>query len=396
MRSSISGSCRGAWFSCRIPPVSGGGCSTMLGASVHTALLMQGCHRRPVSVFGGIFVTVAQRVQNAVSVPVVIAGDANVWHPHFNHPDHAMCQSSLFWDLLMVSCRLELCSPPDRATHISGAGSDCIFISSGHVVDVVVHDGLQCCTGSPVCCPVLGSDHFLCAAGLSLPTRPDPVRGPTLPPLRDWRPILIRAHAELLQWSARVHDLSASPVHPPEDSLDGVLNEMIAILHHHAPAQRRRQPSWWTPVCHQACVARNGAWRDHRRAPSAANTGRFHNARIFPSCCAQVSESVLVGLAREHDISVAREPPSCRLPESDRCSVVSQDVTTRIWSCGHSSHPQNLPGQTLWSSGGNISFQFGHNLLVHSTRTSMTKSRGDSPHCSLVRMTQEANLMVHS
>ena len=34
---------------------------------------------------------------------------------------------------------------------------------------------------------------------------------------------------------------------------------------------------------------------------------------FFPSCCAQVSESVLVGLARELDISVAREPPSCSL-----------------------------------------------------------------------------------
>ena len=48
-----------------------------------------------------------------------------------------------FRDLLMASCKLELCNPPDRATHISGAGLDCIFISSGHVVDVVVHDGLH-------------------------------------------------------------------------------------------------------------------------------------------------------------------------------------------------------------------------------------------------------------
>ena len=105
---------------------------------------------------------------------VVIAGDANVWHPHFNLSRSRSCDVPIipFWDLLMASCRLDLCNPPDRATHISGAGLDCIFISSGHVVDVVVRHGLQCCTGSPVCCPVLGSDHFLCvAAGLSLPTR---------------------------------------------------------------------------------------------------------------------------------------------------------------------------------------------------------------------------------
>ena len=125
-------------------------------------------------------------MQNAVSVPMVTAGDANVWHPQFNLSRSRSCDVPIipFLDLLMVSCRLELCNPLDRPTHISGAGLDCIFISSGHVVDVVVHDGLQCCRG--VCCPVLGSDHFLCiAAGLSLPTRPDSVRGPTLPPLRD-------------------------------------------------------------------------------------------------------------------------------------------------------------------------------------------------------------------
>ena len=173
------------------------------------------------------------------------------------------CSNHPFWDLLMVSCRLELCNPLYRPTHISGAGLGCIFISSGHVVDVVVHDGLQFCRG--VCCPVLGSDHFLCiAAGLSLPTRPDPVRGPTLPPLRDWRPTLIRAHAELLQWGTRVQDLCQSSPPSRRQLLDGVFKEMIAILHLHAPTQRchRRRPSWWTPERHQCmccsawCLAR--------------------------------------------------------------------------------------------------------------------------------------------
>ena len=112
----------------QIPPVSGGGCSTMLGASAHIKLLMQGCHSR-VS-FWRDFVAVAQRVQNAVSVPMIIAGDANVWHPHFNLSRSISCDVPIipFLDLLMASCRLELSNPPDRATHILGAGLDCIFI----------------------------------------------------------------------------------------------------------------------------------------------------------------------------------------------------------------------------------------------------------------------------
>ena len=258
----------------------------MLGASVHTTLLTQECHRRPVSVSGGILSLLLSvcRMQSAFQWSSPETPTCGILISHLSRS--RLCDVPIipFLDLLMASCRLELCNPPDRATHTSGAGLDCIFISSGHVVDVVVNDGLQCCTGSPVCCPVLGSDHFLCiAAGLSPPTRPDPVRGPTLPPLRDWRPTLIRAHEELFQWSARVQDLCQSSPPSRRQLLGGVFNEMIAILHHHAPAQRchrrRRQPSWWTPECHQACVARNGAGRDHRQVPSAATRERFRNAR---------------------------------------------------------------------------------------------------------------------
>ena len=38
--------------------------------------------------------------------------------------------------------------------------------------------------------------------------------------------------------------------------------------------------------------------------------------------------------------------PELQPPESDRCSVVSQDVTTSIWSGGRSSHLQNLRSQS--------------------------------------------------
>ena len=248
-------------------------------------------------------VAVAQRVQNAVSVPMVIAGDANVWHPHFNLSRSRSCDVPIipFLDLLMASCRLELCNAPDRATHISGGGLDCIFISSGHVVDVVVHDGLQCCTSSPVCCPVLGSNHFLCiAAGLSLPTS-RPSAWTKLPPLRDWRPTLIRASSFS---GVRESKISASPP-SRRQLLDGVFNEMIAILHHHARStmspspqtaflvDSRMSPSMccWNgaPSPQTAFLVDsrmspsmccwNGAWRDHRRAPSAATRERFRNAR---------------------------------------------------------------------------------------------------------------------
>ena len=51
----------------------------------------------------------------------------------------------------------------------------------------------------------------------------------------------------------------------------------------HAPSQfrlRRRQPSWWTPACMAACIARNGAWRDHRRSQSLEDRARFRAARL--------------------------------------------------------------------------------------------------------------------
>ena len=83
--------------------------------------------------------------------PMVIAGDANIWHPHFNLGRSRSCDSIVipFVDFLMVSCQLRLCNPPDRATHISGAGLDCIFISSSHGVEVTVHDGDDCCAVAP-------------------------------------------------------------------------------------------------------------------------------------------------------------------------------------------------------------------------------------------------------
>ena len=69
-------------------------------------------------IFWRDFVAVAQCVQNAVSVPMVIAGDANVWHPHLTSldPDRAMCLSSLSWICSWLladwSCAIPLIEQP--------------------------------------------------------------------------------------------------------------------------------------------------------------------------------------------------------------------------------------------------------------------------------------------
>ena len=162
----------------------------------HVVLRMQGCHRRPVSVFGEILSPLPSvcRMQSASQWSSRCL--ASSFQP-FSVPVERWTTHSIF-DLLVASCGLELCNPQIGATHISGAGLDGISISSGHAVDVVVHDGLQCCTRSPVCCSVLGWDHFWCiTAGLSQPTRQHQrcrlcAIGGTL----------VLAHAELHQWSA--------------------------------------------------------------------------------------------------------------------------------------------------------------------------------------------------
>ena len=105
------------------------------------------------------FVAVAQRVQNPVSVPMVIAGVATQCeHPHFNLSRSRSCDVPIipflrFGHGLLADWTVRAIQR-DRATHISGAGLDCIFISSGHVVRpcgarwVAVLDRLRCVLSS--------------------------------------------------------------------------------------------------------------------------------------------------------------------------------------------------------------------------------------------------------
>ena len=233
------------------------------------------------------FLAVAQRVQNAVSVPVAIAGRqrlASSFQP-LSIPI-VRCANHPFEDLRMASCRLELCNPPDRATHISGAGLDCIFISCGHVVGVVVHDGLQCCASSPVC----WGQHRSWSV-FSHTSRPSA-----------WTNVAAFARLEThFNPCARrapsvecaSQDLCQSSPPSRRQLLDGVFNEMIAILHRHAPAQRchrrRRQPSWWTPAARETAT----------------------HALLSIVSCTGVRISCRIG--KRTYVSVAREPPSYSL-----------------------------------------------------------------------------------
>ena len=68
------------------------------------------------------FVAVARRVHIEVRLPMIIAGDANVWHPHFTLGRSRSADNMIvpFIDLLISS--------RDRATHNAGAALDLCFI----------------------------------------------------------------------------------------------------------------------------------------------------------------------------------------------------------------------------------------------------------------------------
>ena len=128
-----------------------------------------------------------------------------------------------FVDLVISSCNLEVCNPREQATHISGS---------------TVHSGNQCCMEAPACCPLLGSDHFLCVAH-SIPLTVSPTRCEhrPLPPLWDWKPTLLRAHQDLLQWSSRLDAMPLGPL-PRETDRSSTMDDisLIILLRTHAPS----------------------------------------------------------------------------------------------------------------------------------------------------------------
>ena len=113
------------------------------------------------------------------------------------------------------------------------------------------------------------------------------------PPLRDWRPTLIRAPV-------------AGP--PRRHLLDGVFNGVCNLASSCARSRRRQ------PECHQACVARNGAWRDHRRAPLAATRDSFRKARTSFHRVVRRCQNHFWSDWQENLTSLSRvNPPSCSL-----------------------------------------------------------------------------------
>ena len=131
--------------------------------------------------------------------------------------------------------------------------------------------------------PTQGWDHFLCITWnipLPVPSDQESRVAPSLLLLREWRPTLVRVHPGLVRWSARIQMFNDSP--SDDCSLhDDLFSTKISVLHRHVPSQRRtrrRQPAWWTLECFEACVARNGAWRENRRNPEC----ELHPRTTFP------------------------------------------------------------------------------------------------------------------
>ena len=147
---------------------------------------------------------------------------------------------------------------------------------------------MGCCNHAPGCCPLLGSNHCLCVAATTLRRQVRAQVPRCLPPLRDWHPVLLRAHNNLVGWAQEVDTCLCGDIPSNEHHrvriVDFLYHRMVSILSWHVPHQHRSrhrcQPSWWSPECLALRVARNGAWRDFRRSRSPETYSRFRVARM--------------------------------------------------------------------------------------------------------------------
>ena len=92
-----------------------------------------------------------RHVRSTVDHPLIVAGDANVWHPAFSL-GRSRSQDNLITplvDLLVSSCGLSLVNPRDQATHIGGAALDLVFVSIDCPSTLHIHDGVSCCHQAP-------------------------------------------------------------------------------------------------------------------------------------------------------------------------------------------------------------------------------------------------------
>ena len=99
-----------------------------------------------------------------VAVPLVIAGNSNVWFPGLinSHPPGNADRSCLeLFRPILDAFNLEIQDPAAVPTHRHGADLDLIFASPVVAHHVEVHNGTYCpCEDRRTCCPLLGSDHF--------------------------------------------------------------------------------------------------------------------------------------------------------------------------------------------------------------------------------------------
>ena len=118
----------------------------------------------------------ARHVRATSNLPMILAGDANVWHPHFNLGRQRPVDDPIvpLVNQLLSSCGLVLLNPPNVGTHSAGAALELVMMSSSCSGSVRVHDGMGRCNHAPACCRA------------QVPR--------CLPPLRDWHPVLLRAH----------------------------------------------------------------------------------------------------------------------------------------------------------------------------------------------------------
>ena len=286
---------------------------------------------------------VARHVRATSDLPMILAGDANVWHPHFELGRHRAVDGLIvpLVDQLLSSCGLVLMNPSRLATHNDGGALDLMMMSSSYSGSFRIHDGMGCCIRAPGCCPLLGSDHFLLVASTTLRRQITTQVPRSLPLLRDWHPVLLRAHHDLTGWAHEVAQYLDGDIPNDESirvrSVDLLHQEMVSILSWHAPRQhhshQRRQPSWWSPDCLAACIARIGGWRDFRRKkvsrPSPvqvlvlsipgllqtlASPGRVHHASHvkwgLPSST-RVASSVFAADWRQDFVFRRRQLPLC-------------------------------------------------------------------------------------
>ena len=154
-------------------------------------------------------------------IPLLLAGDSNIWFPFFQLGRSRLtfcplCRRSS--SLILWFFGTPLILPPTVVV--------LLWTSFSLSTPISVHSGLNCCPFAPLCCPLLSSDHMLCSCRLDTP------RAPFSPS---------SAHSPLL----RVHDWST----------------VVVACHHNLSA--------W----------RNGSWHDFRRSGSPEDQARFHLLR---------------------------------------------------------------------------------------------------------------------